>query len=216
MYLKLRGDQGWCRIKRKRYESCTRVQKLEELHPDHAYTEDVAGAPLTYGYTLHAEGIQGRSLGWRLDREGVSDPARLLARSKRMVDVQHHEDGGNMFAQHETLPQHEYGKYSRAQAPEIELVVPYHCVPLSSALDGVYSDPNELIFAANEPIFSANAPIDEKLSICLGMECVGPSRGPQDGFSSKQHRVRNKKNGPLITRRKLARKVAADVKGFLV
>ncbi len=96
-----------------------------------------------------------------------------------------------MFAQHEvcgcghpwgavartltasqTLPQHEYGKYSRAQAPEIELVVPYHCVPLSSALDGVYSDPNELIFAANEPIFSANAPIDEKLSICLGVSTI--------------------------------------------
>lgn len=48
------------------------------------------------------------------------------------------------------------------------------------------------------------------------MEGVQPPNTFKDGFSSKQHRVRTNKNGPLINRAKLARMAATDVQKFLV
>ncbi|KAL1943118.1 hypothetical protein VTO73DRAFT_4789 [Trametes versicolor] len=194
LYLKLCGNLGWSDV-------------TECFLSGYPRAEDTADIFWDAGNMLFAESIGERPLRRRLDIGGVGDATRRLVWGERIADARP-EESAITFAQHETLPQHDYRNHPRAQAPEIELVIPYHCVPLSYALDGICYDPNE-------PIFALNTPIDEKLSICLGMEGVRPSHRPKDGFSSKQRRVRNKKNGPPIIRAKLARRIAADVQEFL-
>lgn len=138
---------------------------------------------------------------------------------------------GTTLTSSQTLPQHDFLNHPRAQAPRMKLNVSYDCVSLSSALAGCG------VPSLDGPIFAADAPIGVKMSICLWVsiltrfivtaapltrrlqiEGVRSPRPLEDGFSSKQYRVRtgDEKFGRPITRARLAHIIAVEVFEFMV
>ncbi|EIW58270.1 uncharacterized protein TRAVEDRAFT_47435 [Trametes versicolor FP-101664 SS1] len=139
---------------------------------------------------------------------------RLTASKEPMYNIPHVSSASPTGTPLQTLPQYNYRHHSRARAPQIELTIPYHYVPLLSALD------ERSISSPDEPAFARDAPIGEKLSVCLWLKGICPRRKRTNGFSHKQYRVRGSsdsdgRKGRPITRAKLARLLALDVYDFM-
>ncbi|KAL1941118.1 hypothetical protein VTO73DRAFT_7330 [Trametes versicolor] len=192
VYVKLCGDLGWAIAA---WWLLAHVQGHEwHLLPSDALAENAGGG--LHARLLPAENVKGRACG-----PGMEGAINRFEPG--------YEGAGRL--QLETLSQHDFLNHPRAQAPRMKLNVSYDCVSLSSALAGCG------VPSLDGPIFAADAPIGVKMSICLWIEGVRSPRPLEDGFSSKQYRVRtgDEKFGRPITRARLAHIIAVEVFDFM-